>query len=703
MALTFIHNKKIQEIFKDEQCSGKLSIDSSKNIGENGRDGKNKSSLYFSNIEIDNSYNKETILKALDENVIISTNEKMSREYVIGDLIMTPKLDIFCVAESKNNNHKFDLEQYGKIINDERTEYTDLRDSIIKIELEDVSTDTHVCPAPVNRSMEARANRQKIYFSIQIPSSIRQKNVEAQYFAPGPHGTEVWKGDDTNYYYTISNNHCIDSSVYDSSVINSDTSTISTVSFYIPSQMVYNYYVTPIDSTSNFDSSSQFDTSLFVDYQSANRQMYGLKFKPNIYLNTENIETDLTDYEFTLRIGLKNKKKYGSDSSYSYYLERTPRETLSKYSPYDDNNSVESDFFKNLYIPLNKIIDGNYNSSTNEEIFLSDVTLDRFHLFGNEYQSNIINTNMNINTKKIIFAAMEQPYYSFTLGTFLYPHSGDDSSYWTPIDISLGYRVENKEFIKSTFYANDTYYDMRHINPIWTSGVKINSYGYSSSHCYIQRPLRKIGVKSTIHYRSGESVYFSSIVPNDSSSWCNDYMWGNNHNLYNILFPNNQLMFPLNKFDDYVLLSHLSNPNAYETSTNDNTPTYADIKTKASNQIGLLVGQEMVKFLFNDTDNEYELICTNKKTQQVYYINLKNDYFRSKFIKNVPLSLTDFYYSNNFNAFTLSDLYVPLTYIESLATNDNDDNDNNDENNNNTTPINNPYISWQQKKQTYKK
>lgn len=787
MALTFIHNKKIQEIFKDEQCSGKLSIDSSKNIGENGKDGKNKSSLYFSNIEIDNSYNKETILKALDENVIISTNEKMSREYVIGDLIMTPKLDIFCVVESKNDNHKFDLKQYGKIINENRTEYTDLRDSIITVELKDISTDVHVCPAPVNRSMEASINKSSIVVSTSNPHEIGRKSNSVFYYDDSvgirdfghdtnelldawviekynfigftdtniqqnpnldtinksasntmvsseqhyakKHDIVVYIKEITGYHeyeyvnmyewdsrWKLSNsavftkhdkinqhNHFVDDSTYifinDSSHMTIQDS--SNILYYRPSPMIYNYYTnkhrkncSPYDSTLNFDSSSKIDTSLFINYQNANRQMYGLKFKPTIHLNPINIMINLEDYEFALRIGLKNNKKYGCDNSYSYYLDKNPDEAFLKNSPYDENNSVESIFFKNLYIPLNKIIDDGSSNENEEEMFLSDVTMDRFHLFNNEYQSNVINTNMTSGVRKCSFIHNGTTYATRIFGS-------TDKKGYTPINIKS---VNNKPYIKSNFYLNDTYYHY----PYNINGrvFKANTEsGYDSACCFIQRPIRKIANKKTINYRSGESVYFSSIVPTDSSGWCDDYRDLVLPAVYNIYQNPRDIyesqVFKLNKFDDYVLLSHLSNPN-------NDTSTYANTKIKASNQIGLLVGQEMVKFLFNN-DNEYELICTNTKTGQVYYVDLKNDYFKNRFIKNIPLILTDFYYNNFFNPIIHYDLYIPSTYLPTLIANDDTDssNGNNDNSNNNNTPSSPYVLPWQQninhQKQTYTK
>lgn len=622
MALTFTHNKKIQEIFKDEQCSGKLSIDSSKNIGENGKDGKNKSSLYFSNIEIDNSHNKETILKALDENVIISTNEKMSREYVIGDLIMTPKLDIFCVIESKNTNHKFDLEQYGKIINEERTEITDLQDAFLRVTLNNLDSCTRVCPAPVNRSMEAKSKQPRIFFYVNNNDNHSLPTLVEASLRNSYENYDEWRTV-SGEYYTQKGHHDIADLVYNSSSL-SESDRISIVSFYMPSQMVYNYYVSSIDSTSNFDSSSQFDTSLFIDYKNANRQMYGIIFKPNIYLqNLPNMIINLSDYEFTLRIGFKNKKKYGNDSSYSYYLGTSPTEAFSNPSPYD-NNSIESDFFKNLYIPLNKIIDGSIDSSA--EAFLSDVTMDRFHLFGNEYQSNIINTDMTENGRKCTFINNGTTYATRIFGSTI--KNG------TPVNILGVSTGENKKYVKSIFYLNDTYYHY----PYDTSNeTKANENGYIDTFYFIQRPIRKLELNNTntINYRSGESAYFSSIVPNDNSGWCDDYpsapLLSSKYNIYHN--PNEIYEYQsqkLNKFDDYVLLSHLSNPNAYEASTNNNTPTYADIKTKASRQIGGIIFWEILIFLFNE-ENEHELICTNKKTQQAYYINLKNNNFKNKF------------------------------------------------------------------------
>ena len=95
------------------------------NIGEDGElgsMGKAGNALYFTNLELDNSYNIELTLQKIENNIILSSsnigNITKIREYKINDLILSNSGKCYKIiastSESLFKNYKYDIEYIGQ-------------------------------------------------------------------------------------------------------------------------------------------------------------------------------------------------------------------------------------------------------------------------------------------------------------------------------------------------------------------------------------------------------------------------------------------------------------------------------------------------------------------------------------------------------------------------------------------------------------
>lgn len=95
------------------------------NIGEDGElgsIGKAGNALYFTNLELDNSYNIELTLQKIENNIILSSsnigNITKIREYKINDLILANSGKCYKIIQSTSEslfkNYKYDIEYIGQ-------------------------------------------------------------------------------------------------------------------------------------------------------------------------------------------------------------------------------------------------------------------------------------------------------------------------------------------------------------------------------------------------------------------------------------------------------------------------------------------------------------------------------------------------------------------------------------------------------------
>ena len=92
------------------------------NDGDKGATGKSGNNLYFSNFNLDNSYDIDMALQKIENNYILSDQVKVElkdRSYKVGDIIMSSNGSIYRIKESSAmslyKNYKFDIEKIGKL------------------------------------------------------------------------------------------------------------------------------------------------------------------------------------------------------------------------------------------------------------------------------------------------------------------------------------------------------------------------------------------------------------------------------------------------------------------------------------------------------------------------------------------------------------------------------------------------------------
>jgi len=85
---------------------------------EEGCKGKDGTSLYFVDYDIDNDYVKESVRRKIDLNEALTkgnSEEIIGRKYIEGDLILSSHLNVYKLVKSTDNNYNFDIEHIGKI------------------------------------------------------------------------------------------------------------------------------------------------------------------------------------------------------------------------------------------------------------------------------------------------------------------------------------------------------------------------------------------------------------------------------------------------------------------------------------------------------------------------------------------------------------------------------------------------------------
>lgn len=237
--------------------------------------------------------------------------------------------------------------------------------------------------------------------------------------------------------------------------------------------------------------------------------------KPSIY--TTNTIDD-SKYDYYLRIHLYNKKTLVFDD---YTFKKGLSDNYSEYDLSLSDNHI--DFYKKMEFRLverYKDDNGSFSHFNDDyTITLSETSLDKLHPSGNNI--NICSTN-------------------------------DKESF----------------NIKRAF---DDYVITKEI-PTFN-----NNTPYEKLHTQIQFTTRKINGKSSVNFRGGESCYFSSIEPNNST---------------------------FHSLEQYV-----------------NNITSDDYST---------VYNEMINFLTSDK-NIFELVCVNKTNKKIEIVDLKNSNIKYKF------------------------------------------------------------------------
>ena len=99
--------------------------------GDTGKEGLRGTSLYFSNYDLSNDYYKDTIIRKITNNIMLSSDadvKQEGREYINGDLILCTDKKVYMI---KKENGVYDIECIG-ILKDENIT-NDFKDNIINV------------------------------------------------------------------------------------------------------------------------------------------------------------------------------------------------------------------------------------------------------------------------------------------------------------------------------------------------------------------------------------------------------------------------------------------------------------------------------------------------------------------------------------------------------------------------------------------
>lgn len=261
---------------------------------------------------------------------------------------------------------------------------------------------------------------------------------------------------------------------------------------------------------------------------------------------------------------------------------------------HDNINNVL--FEKVIEIPVSKLWrNGNREEVIDEKksYFISDMACDKLHPSINNYSSSFFDPYRN---NGYITSVNDKELYPFHFFMFEYSFDGGwniDNNYYC-IGKNITKTGVNSEILNKIILASKNYYNSTYIsNPSSTIIQYSKNPNISSSCGYCE-----------VHYRSGESAYFSSMISNDHFP----------SNCFNPSVPQytkNISSLSCINFNQYVAAQRSLNK-----SLNLNSEYGEVSKTFCNNRINVVknyVCEEMNKFIFNE-NNVFELVCVDTRT-----------------------------------------------------------------------------------------
>ena len=329
-----------------------------------------------------------------------------------------------------------------------------------------------------------------------------------------------------------------------------------------------------------------------TSYSDALRTLFGFSLHPTITITDR---TNAENYNFYIKIYIKNTKSILGRNFISIrdgYTNANTASSVIRKEPVTVENNIDTiSFEKVIEIPVTKyysgpqgdeLIDTNYN-----EVFLSDMGCDKLHPSLNNYSSSFFDPYRN---RGYMTAAKDSDLYPFHAFSFSYSQSLKKY-------IINGQTIikpnRNKDILESVL------------------NEQARPYIYSSDVIQYSKDPFMSDTSCRVNFRSGESAYFSGMLPNTRFP-SEDFETGN---------PYTKLLGSLssNSFDQYVAAQRSLNPKINE--VQDSNDTYA---TKRRKYVMDYVCSEMNKFIFNE-DNVFELICIDKKSgrtrSKIYTLN----------------------------------------------------------------------------------
>ena len=342
---------------------------------------------------------------------------------------------------------------------------------------------------------------------------------------------------------------------------------------------VYNPFVYPKGSSSNG-----------YGNKTEQRQINGVEIEPLIIASEE----ILKEYDFILDIYLPNEKSYEPDTMNCHVFNLN--HIIKSVNPLEfEEEPVHPSFLKNvlfdkrLSIVLQK--DGGH-----KKYFLSDMSCDKLHLYGNEYKSNITDTidrTVKIGSSTLYCNDVS----AYSIPPLYYPALTTNISQTDPVAVFN----QNQDVFSLGFpYQRDFTY---------ISYCVREDYGGNKD-------------KRFVNFRGGESTYFSSIVPREyltSDDAKKKKLSDSTTNIYNI--GSNSKYCSFHQYINNVQCTNLSmysNENSMFSKEKGTDEWFCALNRNF--ELRKLIFNEILKFISSNR-NKYELRCIHK-SGTVYVLNI---------------------------------------------------------------------------------
>ena len=352
-----------------------------------------------------------------------------------------------------------------------------------------------------------------------------------------------------------------------------------------------------VDSSSNFRYNFKYKNGLgdydlkTTIYENAYRTLFGFSLSPTISITDR---TNASNYNFFLKIYINNKKSILGRNSISirdgYTNANTASDTIRQEPVTVDNNIDMISFDKIIEIPVTKYYDSSLGEelidSSYGEFFLSDMACDKLHPSLNNYSSSFFDPYRN------------RGYLTSAIDSFGYPFHAFNFSYLNSKYIINGQNIignsQNQTLLDQVLYKQE--------NPYTSSSDVIQ---------YSKNPVES-GTYCRVNFRSGESAYFSGMLPDTIfSTTC----FKNTASEYTKSIGS----LSSDTFDQYIAAQRSLNYNINELEETVRTYVFRR-ETTCQNY----VCSEINKFIFNE-DNVFELVCIDKQSgrtrSKIYTLN----------------------------------------------------------------------------------
>ena len=415
---------------------------------------------------------------------------------------------------------------------------------------------------------------------------------------------KIVKTDNTSNPYDIERLGYIKSKTNDVNVfdcihsVKLNIGTYSTTECHVPVNRSYEY--STANNLSYVDGSQHDDASSCVsDYSEALRLLFGFYVGPEISLT--NIDTDIIEhYDFYLKIHIKNRKTILGRNNLPIMkgFSNTYKTNINE-EPFTDNNNINNVIFeKVIEIPVSKLL---HNENIDEVIdkkrsyYISDMACDKLHPSINNYSSSFFDP---YRCNGYITSVLDSDSYPFHF--FMFECISNDE-----FDIDNDYVCIGKNITKNSTDINSTI--LNYI--ILSSKNHYNYTGVINPSSTIIQYSKNPNVSSSceyceVHYRSGESAYFSSMISND-------HFPSNCFNKDASKYTKDISSLSCVNFDQYVAAQRSLNKKLklnYE--YGESSEKFCDARI---NVVKNYVCEEMKKFIFNK-NNVFELVCVDTRT-----------------------------------------------------------------------------------------